>query len=238
MAILDPDGLAAYLAHKEFVAGVKAAVRQAAGRIPDPSTVSPEFVGAEALSFAMPPMMEDAFGYLGDLRFVEFAYSPRTQQFGFSDGGDHTPADASLWLEFLRHPLVAPDLDPDRYPTLHGLFTGKQKSEILGLGHLGIRDQVDDFAPVHCLLLDRAKRQPYICTRDQVTMFFPLTEPEDGDAHTEFVDGLLISPRKRTSGALPPAAAAQLLRNFLADQFEFMEGRANWPIGGRKHTVG
>jgi hypothetical protein len=41
--------------------------------------------------------MEQAFGYRGNLRFVEFSYSPRTHEFGYSDGGDHLPSDAQLW---------------------------------------------------------------------------------------------------------------------------------------------
>jgi len=92
--------------------------------------------------------------------------------------------------------------------------------------------------PVHCLLLDRDARQPYICRRDQVTVFLPLTEPEKEDAHREFVDGLLISPGNEDYRVPCPVELAERLRLYLDDQFGFMEGRASWPIGGHKHTVG
>jgi hypothetical protein len=112
----DPEGLVALETHRIFVAGVKEAVRRARGSVPDPSTVSPSILGAQPLEFAMPPMMERAFGCRGDLRYVEFSYSVRTREFGYSDGGDHMPSDANLWAWFLHHPLVSPQVDEARYP--------------------------------------------------------------------------------------------------------------------------
>ena len=88
----------------------------------DPATVLPTFVGAEPLDFKVPPIMEQAFGYRGNLRFVEFSYSPRTHQFGYSDGGDHVPSDAQLWTEFVNHPLVCAEIGEDDCPTLYGKF--------------------------------------------------------------------------------------------------------------------
>jgi hypothetical protein len=238
MGIVDADGLAVYEAHKEFVAGVKAAFRQVHGRPFDPLSLSPELVGAEPLSFAMPPMMEEAFGYRGYLRFIEFGYGERTRQFGHSDGGDRIRSDPDLWIWFLRHPLVAPHLDERRYPTLYGVFAGKELSAIEELRLLRTDQKNECLEPVHCLLLDRDTRQPYICRRDQVMVFFPLTEPEDEDAHREFVNGLLISPENKDHNVPSPLELAERLRLYLDDQFDFMEGRASWPIGGHKHTVG
>ena len=41
------------------------------GSVPDPATVLRTIVGAEPLDFKVPPIMEQAFGYRGGLRFVE-----------------------------------------------------------------------------------------------------------------------------------------------------------------------
>lgn len=232
------DWSVAFEAHKKFVAGVKAAVRGLCGTIPDRATISPEVVGGEPLPFAMPPMMEEAFGYRGGLRFVEFGYSARTQQFGHSDGGDCVPSDATLWIEFLSHPLVAPHLDKQRYPTLHGVLAEAKLSVNTGTRSLGGLPQGDEFLVFHCLLLDRTTRQPYICRRDQAYIFFPLTEPEVGDSHTEFVDGLLVSPRVRDQNVPATSKLAEQFLRFLDDQVDFIQGRATWPIGGRKHTAG
>ena len=98
--------LQAVRSHGRFVAAIKETVRKTRGSVPDPATVLPTIVGAEPLYFKVPPIMEQAFGYRGNLRFVEFSYSPRTHQFGYSDGGDHVPSDAQLWTEFVNHPLV------------------------------------------------------------------------------------------------------------------------------------
>src|SRR5438477_786389 len=114
--------LPAIWAHRRFVAGVKASAKKNYGSVPDRATVLPTIVGAEPLDFKVPPIMEQAFGYRGNLRFVEFSYSPRTHQFGYSDGGDHVPSDAQLWMEFVNHPLVWAEIGEDDFPTLYGKF--------------------------------------------------------------------------------------------------------------------
>jgi hypothetical protein len=48
----------------------------------------------------VPPTLERPFGYRGDLRFLEFGYSLRSLQFGYSDGADDIPSDQSLWFGF------------------------------------------------------------------------------------------------------------------------------------------
>ena len=63
----------------------------------------------------------------------------------------------------------------------------------------------------HCLLVDRQERQPYLCTMEQVVLFFPLTEPENGDDHTIFRNGMLLSPSRTEFGTLSRAQALQQL---------------------------
>ena len=46
----------------------------------------------------------------------------------------------------------------------------------------------------HCLLLDRRDRRLYVAERDQAMILFALIEPEEGDAHNVYVDGMLMSP--------------------------------------------
>jgi len=236
--MIDSEGLVAFEAHREFVMGVKEAMRKLKGRVPDPSTISPVLLGARPLEFAMPPMMEEAFGYRGDLRYVEFSYSPKTLKFGYSDGGDHLPSDAKLWEWFLHHPLVRPEVDAERYPTLYGRFAPENflSSEEFIAGLADGDDKANHYPACHSLLLDRQQRQPYLCRRDQLLLFFPLVEPEEEDHHTVFVDGLLMSPGSENYKLPVSTTLAEQLRVWLDDQFEFTEGRANWPIGGSKHS--
>jgi len=237
MTITDPEGLLALETHRIFVAGVKEAVRKARGRAPDPSTVSPSILGTEPLGFVMPPMMEEAFGYRGDLRFVEFSYSPTTRKFGFSDGGDHIPSDEDLWMSFLHHPLVSSEVGEAQYPTLYGKFSTQNCPSPEEFIRLSDEDRQRYSEPCHCLLLDRQTREPYLCTLDRLVLFFPLTEPDEDDYHTIFVDELLMSRGSEKYRTPPSAGLAEQLRLWLDDQFEFMENRANWPIGGSRHTL-
>ena len=178
--------------------------------IPNSLEISPTIVGAQALSFRVPPTLERALGYRGDLRFVQFGYSAGSRQFGYCDGGDDVPSDDNLWIWFLRHPVVSPHLPESRYPTLYGVFptnSGRQTFEQI-------------FEASHCLLLDRQSRKAYISQRDQTTILFALMEPEDGDQHTVFVDGLLMSPGTENYTVPPPVQFADQLRRFLDAQLE------------------
>jgi hypothetical protein len=152
--------------------------------------LSPTLVGAQPLFFPISPIFEAAFGYHGDLRFVQFGYTVASPQFGFSDGGDDLPSDQRLWSWFLNHSVISSYLPENRYPTLYGKFppeTGRPPlEEIVGRGA--------DLPTSHCLLLDRRDRRAYISQRDQTMMLFALAEPAEGDDHNVFVNGLLISP--------------------------------------------
>jgi hypothetical protein len=76
------------------------------------------------------------------------------------------------------------------------------------------------FPALHYLLLDRQDRKAYIAQRDQTLILFALVEPEDGERHTVFVDGMLMSPGTE-SYILPPGTEfAHQLRSFLDGQLD------------------
>jgi hypothetical protein len=97
--------LAASKAHRHFVNEAKRAIRKTGWQAPD-GPISPALVGAELLPVAAPPTLERAFGYRGDLRFLQFGYTAGRRQFGYSDGGDDLPSDEGLWSWFLHHPVI------------------------------------------------------------------------------------------------------------------------------------
>jgi hypothetical protein len=117
-------------------------------------------------------MMEKAFGYRGSLRFVEFSFSPKTRRFGHSDGGDQVLSDEKLGLHFVNHPLVLVELAVFNCPTLFGKFGPPT------MPACGSREELEELlkrelGKWHCLLFDRHNRQPYLCTREQMNLFFP-----------------------------------------------------------------
>ena len=226
MKALHSPRLAASKAHRRFVAGMKIAARKTGRQIPDPSGLSPTIVGGQRLGFPVPPRLEEALGYRGTLRFVGFGFSPRTRSFGFCDGGDDIPSDQDLWLQFLRHPIIAPHLPEGRYPTLYGVFSaGGRSAPQKRLGGSTAR-QGERLEPAHCLLLDRQERQPYVCRKDEAILFFALIEPEDADPHSVFVDGLLMSPGNEDYKVPAPIDLAKQIRVFLDDQLEITRGPA------------
>ena len=181
-----------------FCADVKIALQKWAvakyGREIPVAAISPSAIaGVELLDMPVPPMLEEALGYRGNLRFVEFGYCPRTRQFGYGDGGDDIPSNPDLWLQFLRHPAIAPYLPESRYPTLYGVFPRGHRRAIEKFFAKGSRRKLP--TPPHRLLLDRKKRQLYVCRTDHTTLFFGLTEPEGKERI--IVDGLLMDPASR-----------------------------------------
>src|SRR5579863_285270 len=198
--------------HRMFVAESKEAFRKAHGSLPQPANITPQIFGKQSLEFPVPPRIEEVLGYGGDLRFVEFSFSRNGGGFGCSDGGDRLSAHVELWLEFANHPLVARELGPERYPTLYGIFVEEGKRKAWS-------EFKDDLAAHpdgkrHCLLLDRRERRAYVFTWYEAVLFFPLTEPEEGDDHIAF-HGKLVSPGCELEGKVPSGEAVAKMRKWL-----------------------
>ena len=211
--------LAASKAHRHFVKEVRRAVQKVGSQIPT-GGLSQSLVGAKPLAVPVSPVFEVAFGYRGNLRFLEFGYNAASHQFGFSHGGDELPSDASLWTWFLHHPVVSPLLPETQYPTLYGKFAPITERPALG----DILRKGAIFPTCHCLLLDRRDRRAYISQRDQTMMLFALMESAEGDGHSVFVDGLLMSPGCENYN-LPPAPELLIeFRQFLDRQVPIEQG--------------
>jgi hypothetical protein len=205
--------LAASKAHRHFVKEVRRAVQKVGSQIPT-GDLSPALVGAKPLALPVSPVFEVAFGYRGNLRFLEFGYNAASHKFGFSDGGDDLPSDASLWSWFLHHPVVSPLLPETQYPTLYGKFAPGTERPALG----DILRKGAIFPTCHGLLLDRRDRRAYISQRDQTMMLFALAEPAEGDDHNVFVDGLLMSPGSENYKLPPDPELLTEFRRFLDSQ--------------------
>lgn len=190
--------LAASKVHRQLVKEARRTVQKLGWQVPEDG-LSPTLVGAMPLPFSVPDSFEAAFGYRGNLRFVQFGYTA-SGQFGYSDGGDDLPSDVSLWSWFLHHPAVSRDLPETRYPTLYGKFPfGSERPSLEQIMRRGA-----ELTTCHCLLLDRRDRRAYVSERDQTMILFALLEPAEGDAHNVFVDGMLMSSGSEDY-KLPPA---------------------------------
>jgi len=76
----------------------------------------------------------------------------------------------------------------------------------------------------HCLLLDRRDRRAYVSERDQAMILFALMEPDDGDAHNVFVDGMLMSPGSEDYKVGPPPGVLDEFRRFMDSRVQAFEG--------------
>ena len=113
MAGIHRTRLAASKVHRRFVREARRSVKELGWQVPMDG-ISPAVVGAVPLPFPVPDCFEAAFGYRGNLRYVHFGYTAGSCKFGYSDGGDDLPSDASLWSWFFRHPAVTPHLPETR----------------------------------------------------------------------------------------------------------------------------
>ena len=98
-----------------------------------------------------------------------------------------------------------------RHPTLYGKFpSGSQRPSLEQIMRGGV-----DLPICHCLLLDRRDRRAYVCERDQAMILFALMEPDEGDAHNVFVDGMLMSPGSEDYKVAPPPGLLDEFRRFM-----------------------
>ncbi len=211
--------LAASKVHRHLVKEARRAVQKLGSQVPEDG-ISPTLVGAIPLPFPVPDSFEAAFRYKGNLRFVQFGYAAGSPQFGCSDGGDDLPSDGSLWSWFLHHPAVAPYLPESRYPTLYGKFPSG--SERLPLEQIMTRGA--ELPTCHCLLLDRRDRRAYVSERDQAMILLALMEPDDGDAHNVFVDGMLMSPGSEGYKVAPPQGLLDEFRRSMDSRVQASDG--------------
>jgi len=129
----------------------------------------------------------------------------------YSDGADDLPSDATLWSWFLHNAAVAPHLAESLYPTLYGKFPSGTKRGA-------------DLPTCHSLLVDRRDRRAYVVEPDQAMILFALMEPEEGDAHNVFVDGMLMSPGNEDYKVPPPPWLVDKFRQFLDRQVQVSQG--------------
>src|SRR5580698_10631989 len=168
----------------------------------------------------IPPSNKSPEEHKGNLRFEQFGYTAGSPQFGYSDGGDDLPSDGCLWSWFLHHPAVAPYLPESRYPTLYGkLPSGTERPSLEEIMRRGA-----ELPACHSLLLDRRDRRAYVSERDQAMILFALMEPDDGDAHNVFVDGMLMSPGNEDYKVAPPPAVLDEFRRFMDSRVQAFEG--------------
>ena len=210
--------LAASKVHQHLVKEARCTIQKLGWQVSE-DAISPMLVGAMPLPFPVPDSFEGAFGYRGNLRFVQFGYTA-SRQFGYSDGGDDLPSDASLWSWFIHHRAIAPHLPETQYPTLYGKFpSGSERSSLEQIMRRGA-----NLPTCHCLLLDRRDRRVYITERDQTMILFALMEPDQGDAHNVFVDGMLMSPGSEDYKVPPPQGLLDEFRQFLDGQGQVPQG--------------
>jgi hypothetical protein len=124
----------------------------------DAPRFSPSALEAEQVQVIILSMMEEAFGYRGNLKFLMFGFSLRTGQFAYCDGGDQIPTDRYLWLHFIRKPSVTLHNDEVRYPTLHGKLSNLEKNAGEALRFSEGRGDIEDDT-FHSFLLDREGRK-------------------------------------------------------------------------------
>jgi tetratricopeptide (TPR) repeat protein len=153
----------------------------------------PLMMGMRQLSVPCPPMLEAAFGYHGDLRYVAFHYSPRTTLLVHSDGGDDLPIpNPDDWITFVSHPALCGTLSS--YSTLFrrvGMNRMWRPEEFEELPEV---QQTHYCARFHAVVIDRIDRRMFVANWQQLKMFQPCSEPDGAEVHIQLPDGRLVSP--------------------------------------------
>src|SRR5260370_19868530 len=76
----------------------------------------------------------------------------------------------------------------------------------------------------HSLRLVRRDRRESVFERDQTMILFAVMEPEEGDAHNVFVDGILMGPGSEDNNLPPAPELVDQFRRFIGSQVQVSEG--------------
>jgi tetratricopeptide (TPR) repeat protein len=189
-----PNGLLAL--HARYVAKMKQAfariVQEKHGRRVTERDL-PALCGMRLLSIPCPPMLERAFGYRGNMRYVAFHYSPRSAHIGHSDGGDHLPVpNPNDWITFVNHPAMCPELHD--YSTLLGRVGINRMLTAEEFEVLPEEQRKHYCERFYALVVDRVDRRLYVATWRQLKTFQPSAEPDGKEVHIELPNEMLVSP--------------------------------------------
>jgi hypothetical protein len=85
----------------------------------------------QPLSLPVPPMLEAALGYPGTARYVAFSWLPGGDELIWDDGWSSADGAWAGWLQWTRHPRVAPCLRPFHFgdsdtPATHWLLLDRE----------------------------------------------------------------------------------------------------------------
>jgi tetratricopeptide (TPR) repeat protein len=181
--------------HADYVANVKRAyadlVKSRGQQLREADL--PLIMGMRPVCVPCPPMLEAAFGYRGDMRYMAFHYSPKTTRLVHCDGGDDLPIpNPEDWITFVNHPAVCGTLSG--YSTLfrrvgiNRMLTPEEFEELPRV------QQTHYCARFHAIVVDRINRRMFVANWQQLKMFQPCAEPDGAEVHIELPDGRLVSP--------------------------------------------
>ena len=181
--------------HARYVANVKEAlakVLKKQGR-QIASSQLPIVHGMRRLSISCPPMLEEAFGYRGKLRFVAFHYSPPSGRVVHSDGGDDLPIpNPNDWITFVNHPAICAEVH--YCTTMFGRVGINRMLTAEEFTQLPLQQRSHYCERFHALVVDRVDRHLYVATWKQLKLFQPCAEPDGEEVHVMTPGGKLLSP--------------------------------------------
>jgi tetratricopeptide (TPR) repeat protein len=144
-----------------------------------------EMSGLTRTSIRLPPrLLEEAFGYKGDRRYVSFHWSPRHQKLFLCDGPLRGQlSDSAVWPRFLAHPLVAPHLQrfTADYKRIEAFDFSARAASITETPLFSTEDEarrMDADIVTSCLLLDRRDWEVYVGSWSGALSFHSLVGDE------------------------------------------------------------
>lgn len=131
------------------------------------------------LDVACPPMLAEALGYEGGLRYVAFYRSPEGDDVRYSDGTEQGHGSHSAWFAFTEYPSV--------WPHLLGYMLGSSEQQAR-----------------HWLLIDREQPALFVGEADSIGRFLSSHLPDEvrsrqkaAERALQHQDELLAKARRR-----------------------------------------
>jgi hypothetical protein len=162
-----------------------------------------EIDGLTPLNIPVPPMLANALGYKGEVRYVSFQWTPYGDEVDYSDGRLTATGTWQAFLAYIQHPAVSSVLQD------YGLGSSENEAK-------------------HTLILDREKLEVFIAPVKEARIFLSEQWPPEPPIHMSKEEHLAMVSEALRNVKQPDDIDIEEIQQRINEQYAMVEEMQRW----------